>query len=220
MNLRIFRGSDPVHRTTQELLPWYVNGTLEGGERAQVEAHLSACLPCRRELEAQRAQQTRRGGPTPASAPSSRLPITVSFTDDELNAFFDKWITWNNWKAAYERHMIDPILILDDGRLILAGRIRELESVVSLHFEPRIDPRDAERLRRRGRTVSAHGRLPGLRRRRACGDRDDDKENAEKPEDSRSHGESLYHERGTGNTPARRCLSWQHGSPRFWFSAP
>lgn len=57
MNLRIFRGSDPVHRTTLELLPWYVNGTLEGGERAQVEAHLSACLPCRRELEAQRALQ-------------------------------------------------------------------------------------------------------------------------------------------------------------------
>jgi Putative zinc-finger len=58
MNLRIFRGSDPVHRTTLELLPWYVNGTLEGGDRAQVEAHLSACLPCRRELEAQRALQS------------------------------------------------------------------------------------------------------------------------------------------------------------------
>lgn len=58
MNLRIFRGSDPVHHTTLELLPWYVNGTLEGNERAQVEAHLSACLPCRRELEAQRALQS------------------------------------------------------------------------------------------------------------------------------------------------------------------
>lgn len=58
MNLRIFRGSDPVHRTTLELLPWYLNGTLTGGERAQVEAHLSACLPCRRELEAQRALQS------------------------------------------------------------------------------------------------------------------------------------------------------------------
>jgi hypothetical protein len=54
MNLKIRRGSDPVHRTTLELLPWYVNGTLEGGELAQVEAHLSACLPCRRDLEAQR----------------------------------------------------------------------------------------------------------------------------------------------------------------------
>jgi anti-sigma factor RsiW len=58
MNLRIFRGSHPAHRATLELLPWYVNGTLEGGERAQVEAHLSACLPCRRELEAQRALQS------------------------------------------------------------------------------------------------------------------------------------------------------------------
>jgi hypothetical protein len=58
MNLRIFPGSDPVHRTTLELLPWYVNDTLERGDRAQVEAHLSACLPCRRELEAQRALQS------------------------------------------------------------------------------------------------------------------------------------------------------------------
>jgi len=58
MNLRIFRGSDPEHHATLELLPWYVNGTLERGERAQVEAHLCACLPCRRELEAQRALQS------------------------------------------------------------------------------------------------------------------------------------------------------------------
>ena len=58
MNLRIFRGSDPAHRATLELLPWYVNATLEGSERTQVEAHLSACLPCRRELEAQRALQS------------------------------------------------------------------------------------------------------------------------------------------------------------------
>jgi hypothetical protein len=35
-----------------ELLPWYLNGTLESDERARVEAHLEACPICHRELEA------------------------------------------------------------------------------------------------------------------------------------------------------------------------
>src|SRR6185295_6851347 len=50
--------------------------------------------------------------------------------------------------------------------------------------------------------VSSHSRsgLGGLRDRSAHGKREDDNENAE-PDDSRSHGESLYHGRGTGNTP-------------------
>ena len=57
MSLRIFPVGDPVHRATQDLLPWYLNGTLEAEERTRVETHLAACLVCRRELEAQRALQ-------------------------------------------------------------------------------------------------------------------------------------------------------------------
>jgi hypothetical protein len=34
-----------------QLLPWYLNGSLETGERARVESHLQACPVCRRELE-------------------------------------------------------------------------------------------------------------------------------------------------------------------------
>lgn len=55
--MRLFRSDDPAHRATEELLPWYVNGTLEADERAQLEAHLAQCLRCRRELDAQRALQ-------------------------------------------------------------------------------------------------------------------------------------------------------------------
>ena len=40
---------DP-HDRAQQLLPWYVNGTLEPGEKALVEEHLSACADCRAEL--------------------------------------------------------------------------------------------------------------------------------------------------------------------------
>jgi anti-sigma factor RsiW len=43
------------HEVTLDALPWYVNNTLEARERASVEAHLSGCAECRRELALLRA---------------------------------------------------------------------------------------------------------------------------------------------------------------------
>lgn len=39
-----------IHERTVELIPWYVNGTLEADERRAVERHLAECLPCRAAL--------------------------------------------------------------------------------------------------------------------------------------------------------------------------
>ena len=36
----------PSHREVQELLPWYLNGTLSPSEREAVAAHLSGCAEC------------------------------------------------------------------------------------------------------------------------------------------------------------------------------
>jgi hypothetical protein len=47
-----FRGSP--HDEVQELLPWFVNGTLEADEAERVEAHLAGCAECRGELAAER----------------------------------------------------------------------------------------------------------------------------------------------------------------------
>ena len=44
---------DP-HRRTQQLLAWYVNGTLEHEEIAMVEAHLADCDECRGDLRLER----------------------------------------------------------------------------------------------------------------------------------------------------------------------
>jgi hypothetical protein len=52
--MRFFTSEDPVHRRAAELLPWYVNATLSGDERAGVEHHLSECVICRDELAALR----------------------------------------------------------------------------------------------------------------------------------------------------------------------
>jgi anti-sigma factor RsiW len=42
-----FTGS--AHQDAFALLPWFVNGTLDAGEQAQVEQHMQACATCRRE---------------------------------------------------------------------------------------------------------------------------------------------------------------------------
>lgn len=39
------------HRRTWELIPWYVNDTLDPAERDRVETHLATCAACRAEVE-------------------------------------------------------------------------------------------------------------------------------------------------------------------------
>jgi hypothetical protein len=55
MSGRILHFDGPIHHPAQHLLPWFVNGTLAAGERAEVETHLSSCALCRGEVDAQRA---------------------------------------------------------------------------------------------------------------------------------------------------------------------
>ncbi|MEJ2590769.1 MAG: zf-HC2 domain-containing protein [Candidatus Thiodiazotropha sp.] len=58
----------PSDRHPTELLPWLANGTLEGEERAAVEAHLADCETCRSELKLLRElRETIRAEP-PAEA--------------------------------------------------------------------------------------------------------------------------------------------------------
>ena len=58
------------HEQAVELLPWLANGTLEGEELERVERHVRECLPCRAELNEQRALKTlmQRHGGSPAPA--------------------------------------------------------------------------------------------------------------------------------------------------------
>ena len=66
--IRLFRTDDPAHRMTEELLPWYLNGTLAVDERQGIEAHLAQCLRCRRELESQRELHAVLAGEEPERA--------------------------------------------------------------------------------------------------------------------------------------------------------
>jgi hypothetical protein len=49
----IIRLHSSPHEQAQQLLPWYINGTLEAGETAMVEGHLAECAECRADLAAE-----------------------------------------------------------------------------------------------------------------------------------------------------------------------
>ena len=67
----------PEHDRIAELLPWFVNGTLDEAERAVVERHVRECLPCRMSLQDERRMarliQAQPLGPLSASANFGRL---------------------------------------------------------------------------------------------------------------------------------------------------
>ncbi len=50
MNGRATFGDASAHAAADALLPWYVNGTLTGDERAFVSEHVGRCERCRREV--------------------------------------------------------------------------------------------------------------------------------------------------------------------------
>jgi anti-sigma factor RsiW len=62
MGERVLRFAAPGHRAVDALLPWFVNGTLDGAELVLVEAHLRECPRCQREVAWLREFQTAYAG--------------------------------------------------------------------------------------------------------------------------------------------------------------
>lgn len=52
MKARVLPLDSSEHRTAQELLPWFVNGTLAAAEAAPVAAHLAQCSRCQADASA------------------------------------------------------------------------------------------------------------------------------------------------------------------------
>ena len=53
MNARIVRLGGDEHQAAQVLLPWFVNGTLDAAEAAQVGEHVAQCSACQADVAAQ-----------------------------------------------------------------------------------------------------------------------------------------------------------------------
>ncbi len=78
------------HEHTMEMLPWLINDSLPGDERAAVLDHAQSCVMCRREMKS--LQDLRESinclsSPVPIPAPDMR----------NINARIDKLISRQNW---------------------------------------------------------------------------------------------------------------------------
>ena len=74
----------------------------------------------------------------PATQPASQSH-TISFTEDELNALFQKWDATFGWSAHYAQYLSDPQIVLQDDRLILAANVKDLGTVMSTELAPRVE---------------------------------------------------------------------------------
>jgi hypothetical protein len=134
------RAEDEIKRT----LDWA--SAQQAEERARLQGGGNAGLAPDNGGPATGSVAATTGGSTPAStAPStqsaaSRRSLTVHFTEQELNAAFNKWGTLWHWDEKYGQSISDPRIVLHGGRVIVAGSVTDLGAVVSLHFQPSVQP--------------------------------------------------------------------------------
>ena len=57
MSARVLPFAGSQHRQAERLLPWLVNGTLDGDERATIERHVDTCVDCQQQLAQWQALQ-------------------------------------------------------------------------------------------------------------------------------------------------------------------
>jgi hypothetical protein len=74
--------------------------------------------------------------PATDRSPAPNRSLTVRFTEQELNAAFAKWGSVWHWDEKYGDSISSPRIVLHDGRIIVAGQVKEMGTVVSLHFKP------------------------------------------------------------------------------------
>lgn len=83
--------------------------------------------------------RTADAGPAITQPPK---PLEVAFTEEELNAFLADWTA--DLQDKYSNVVKDPIIVLHDGRLILAAQLQDRGTVLSVHFKPTVDVEKSE----------------------------------------------------------------------------
>jgi uncharacterized protein YpmS len=118
---------------------WYRPTNLTAEQREAAAQNAQNKLIVVQNAAAQARADERVAQRNATTLPSSANTITLTLTDEEINALLEKWTVWPTVKAGYEKFMSDPRILLEDGRLILAGHVGEVDALASVHFAPRID---------------------------------------------------------------------------------
>ncbi|MEP6938629.1 MAG: zf-HC2 domain-containing protein [Rudaea sp.] len=103
---------DPSHQRLQDMLPWFVMGTLDDDERVLVEQHVSGCASCRREIvwheqlrDANLAQPLERDAGRAFAALRERLPgrgVESASWVANLVEWWQSQQTWLRWTLALQ----------------------------------------------------------------------------------------------------------------------
>ena len=114
MSGRILKFDDSAHRAADEMLPWFVNGTLDGDDLAAVDRHVRECARCRREVDLLKQLQAvcASDGPTEDATPAYRRLHERIASGRSLSSFGDRvcalllpWQcapAWARWAIAAE----------------------------------------------------------------------------------------------------------------------
>ena len=122
---------------------FYRTYTWDGQQRSVVNQRAVDKLTLAQNLAARAQAGEQRASTAPTTASPTTLPVeplTVTFTEEELNAFLLHNVEASpDFKRKYEQYVKAPGVFLADGQVILAAEVKEVGSVVSLHFAPKID---------------------------------------------------------------------------------
>lgn len=105
--MRSSRGSHTSmgHQDVWEVLPWFVNGSLEDQELEQVERHLAGCEECRHEAsELQQLAKIMVGSGAPMVMPDEAFPELLSKIEEAERR---DSVPWGRWLGPFLR----PVLV-------------------------------------------------------------------------------------------------------------
>jgi hypothetical protein len=154
MSGQVLKLDDDAHKAVEALLPWFVNGSLAGGERTRVQEHLDDCARCRRDAEwlreVQSAYEATEMMPDAAASfrklrprLDARGPWSLSGLHAALLRYAQRTQGWARWTMAAQFGLIVTlavILVVGDGGektyRVLGADTRALPGNVVVSFDP------------------------------------------------------------------------------------
>jgi anti-sigma factor RsiW len=109
---RVLHLDPATHKVADALLPWFVNGTLDGDELAFVQRHVDRCEACQREVEWLRELHAACVASPDASSALSRLrrgleaPRNQAVPSAPLRRLWSRIVPWSQWVIAAELAVI------------------------------------------------------------------------------------------------------------------
>jgi anti-sigma-K factor RskA len=131
MTGRVLQLDPAAHKVADVLLPWFVNGTLDGDELAFVERHIEQCARCQREVEWLRELHAACAAAETDPAASAAMrklrrrleePPNRHRAAAALRRLWSRVRPWSHWIAATEFALIVVLgawlLVADDGQAL------------------------------------------------------------------------------------------------------